>query len=278
MLKKISIGQMAKLNNVSVQTLHHYDKIGLLSPNYIDPETSYRYYTIKQCACLDFIKYLKYMGFSLREMKDILSEKDAHSISHIFEEQRILIDQKVNELLQMKRTLEVARQNYNESMKISEMGAVMERYFPERKIYCYNGNQDIYEDNLETYEYILRELRKQALIHKFPTSNFCNVGTITRMETIKQRKLTSTEIFMYVDEFYGNIKGIERIPSQSYVFTYCDDFSKEKEYALKLIDYINEHGFEIVGDYICEVIFEFPDWIHNERQMMMRLQIPVKKI
>jgi len=278
MLKKISIGQMAKLNNISIQTLHHYDKIGLLSPNYTDPVTSYRYYTIKQCACLDFIKYLKYMGFTLREMKEILSEKDTHSISHLFDDQLKLIDRKVNELKQMKRTLEVARENYNECMQIAEMGLIEEGFFPERRIYCYNGNRDIYEDDLETYEYILRELRKQAHLHQFPTSNFCNVGTITRMETIKQRKLASTEIFMFVDDDYIDTQEIERIPAHDYVSIYCDDFSKEKEYAFKLVDYINEHGLEMVGDYICEVIFELPDWIHNERQMIMRLQIPVKKI
>ncbi len=277
MLKKISIGQMAVLNNVSVQTLHHYDKIGLLSPNYTDPVTNYRYYTIKQCACLDFIKYLKYMGFTLREMKELFVERDAYLLPHLIDEQFIRIEQKVNELKEMKRTLEVARENYNECRQITKMGVVEESFFPERNIYCYNGNQDIYEDELETYEYILRELRKQAIIHQFPTFNFCNVGTITRVETIKQRKLTSTEIFMFVDNHYVDLKGIERIPSHNYVSIYCDDFSKEKEYAFKLVDYINEHGLEIVGDYICEVIFELPDWIRNERQMIMRLQIPVKK-
>ncbi len=278
MLKKISIGQMAKLNNVSIQTLHHYDKIGLLSPNYIDPITNYRYYTIKQCACLDYIKYLKYMGFTLREVKEFFSEKDAYSIPDLFDDQLKIIDGKVNELIQMKRTLEIARQNYLVCKQITKMGVVEESFFPERKIYCYNGNQNIYEDNLETYEYILRELRKQALIHQFSSSNFCNVGTITRMDTIKQRKLASTEIFMFVDDDYIDIKGIERIPAHDYVSIYCDDFSKEKEYAFKLVDYINEHGLEMVGDYICEVIFELLDWILNERQMIMRLQIPVKKI
>lgn len=275
MLKKISIGQMAKLNNVSIQTLHHYDKIGLLSPNYIDPITNYRYYTIKQCVCLDYIKYLKQMGFTLREMKDIFSEKEAHTIPHLFEDQLERIDGKLNELMQMKRTLEVARQNYQVCRQIPKMGVVEEDFFPERKIYCYNGQQDIYEDGLETYEYILRELRKRALIHQFPTSNFCNVGTITRMKTIKQRKLTSTEVFMYVDGHY-DIKGFERISSHKYVSIYCDDFSKEEEYAFTLVDYINEQGLEIAGDYICEVVFELPDWERNERQMIMRLQIPVK--
>ncbi|MEH7352966.1 helix-turn-helix domain-containing protein [Neobacillus drentensis] len=278
MLEKISIGKMAKLNNVSVQTLHHYDKIGLLSPSYTDPITNYRYYSIKQCASLDFIKYLKYMGFTLQEMLEFFTKEDAKSISKLLDEQIHLIGQKMNDLTQMKRTLEVASKNYKTYMQIQNMGIIERIVLPERKIYCYDGKKNIYEDHLETYEYILRELRNQALIHQFPTSYFCNVGSITRMETIKQRKLTSTEIFMLVDAHFSEIQGIEILPAQEYVTIYCDQFSNEQDYAFKLIDYIEEHKLEIAGDYICEVIIELPEWTHAERHMIMKLQIPVKKI
>ncbi|MBS4193184.1 MerR family transcriptional regulator [Bacillus sp. FJAT-49705] len=277
MQEKVPIGKMAKLNNISIQTLHHYDKIGLLSPSYIDPETNYRFYSIKQCACLDFIKYLKYMGFTLQEMKDVFAEKDVDSIPKLLDEQIQLIDQKMNKLAQMKKTLKVADENYRTYMQIPKMGVVERNYLPKRKIYCYDGKKDIYDDQLETYEYILRELRDLALIHQFPTSYFCNVGSITRMESIKQRKLTSTEIFMLVDADFFNAKGIEVLPAHEYVSIYCDHFSQEEEYAFKLIDYIEENQFEIAGDYICEVIVELPCWTQYERQMIMKLQIPVKK-
>ena len=35
----VSIGQMAKMNNTTVVTLRHYDKLGLLVPRYTDEET-----------------------------------------------------------------------------------------------------------------------------------------------------------------------------------------------------------------------------------------------
>ncbi len=46
MQNKLSIGEMAKLRSVTVDTLRHCDKIGLLKPYHIDPETGYRYYSI----------------------------------------------------------------------------------------------------------------------------------------------------------------------------------------------------------------------------------------
>ena len=48
----LSIGQMAKLNNVSVQALRHYEKLGLMVPSYINNETGYRYYSIKDFATI----------------------------------------------------------------------------------------------------------------------------------------------------------------------------------------------------------------------------------
>lgn len=38
--EKLSIGQMAKLNNISVQTLRYYEKMGLLSPKWVDAGAS----------------------------------------------------------------------------------------------------------------------------------------------------------------------------------------------------------------------------------------------
>jgi DNA-binding transcriptional MerR regulator len=58
-MKKLSIGEMAKINHVSVQTLRYYDRIDLLKPIYVNEETNYRYYDIKQSAIVDMIQYMK---------------------------------------------------------------------------------------------------------------------------------------------------------------------------------------------------------------------------
>jgi len=48
----LPIGKMAALNHTSVQTLRYYDKIDLLKPLYVNQDTNYRYYDIKQSAIL----------------------------------------------------------------------------------------------------------------------------------------------------------------------------------------------------------------------------------
>ena len=39
------IGEVAKMFRVSVGTLRHYEKIGLLAPEFVAPDTGYRYYS-----------------------------------------------------------------------------------------------------------------------------------------------------------------------------------------------------------------------------------------
>src|SRR5260370_42005217 len=40
------IGEFARVNQVSIATLRHYDQCGLLKPVALDPDTGYRYYSL----------------------------------------------------------------------------------------------------------------------------------------------------------------------------------------------------------------------------------------
>lgn len=73
---KFKIGEFSKLNRITVKTLRHYEKIGLLTPNEVDEWTGYRYYDISQFKRLSTILYLKRLRFSLDEIIAILDDND----------------------------------------------------------------------------------------------------------------------------------------------------------------------------------------------------------
>ena len=50
----LSIGEMAKMNHITVTTLRLYDELDLLKPVYVNPETNYRYYDIKTKCTFGF--------------------------------------------------------------------------------------------------------------------------------------------------------------------------------------------------------------------------------
>lgn len=72
----LQIGEFSRICQVSVKTLHHYDKIGLLVPAEVDRLTGYRYYQTEQIDRMNYIQRLKRYGFSLEEIQELLALSD----------------------------------------------------------------------------------------------------------------------------------------------------------------------------------------------------------
>ncbi len=68
-----TIGEFARLGDISIRMLRHYDEIGLLRPVRVDPVTGYRSYSIAQLRELNRIVALRGLGFSLAEVRRLLS-------------------------------------------------------------------------------------------------------------------------------------------------------------------------------------------------------------
>lgn len=65
------IGQLAQVSGVSIQTIRFYENEGLISPVEVDRWTNYRYYDESSVNRLSEISYLKNLGFSLKEIKNL---------------------------------------------------------------------------------------------------------------------------------------------------------------------------------------------------------------
>ena len=67
--KLFSIGDVARMFHLSVSSLRHYETLGLLQPERIDPVSNYRYYSVRQFEVLNTIRYLRALDMPLREMR-----------------------------------------------------------------------------------------------------------------------------------------------------------------------------------------------------------------
>ena len=81
--KRLSIGEMSRINHTSINALRLYDKLGILRPAYVDPNTNYRYYDINQNSRLNMINYMKELGMSLQDIKDTLDQENMTLIEAI---------------------------------------------------------------------------------------------------------------------------------------------------------------------------------------------------
>lgn len=94
----LSSGQMSKICGVSVKTLRHYDKIGLLKPERTDAFTGYRYYEESQIGSMLLIGRLKRYGFSLTEIQSLLALTDHQQLLKQLSRQRLRMERQMEHL------------------------------------------------------------------------------------------------------------------------------------------------------------------------------------
>lgn len=107
---KFKIGEFSKLNYVTVKTLRHYEEIGLLIPQEIDQWTGYRYYDVGQLKQMSQIIYLKKLGFTLEQIKELFQDG----------EQVPDIEMIKNQLLNCKNEQKELQWRYNELKKLED--------------------------------------------------------------------------------------------------------------------------------------------------------------
>lgn len=96
------VKEIAKLTDVSTQTLHHYDRIDLLKPSIRLPN-NYRLYSEKDLLKLQQIIALKFVGFELSQIKILLSDKA--DIKTQLDIQSSLLEKKAKSLLEASQAL-----------------------------------------------------------------------------------------------------------------------------------------------------------------------------
>lgn len=106
----MTVGEVAKKMDVTVRTLQHYDRKGMLSPSAIS-EGGRRLYTDKDIIKLHQILSLKHLGFSLDDIKNRLIPLDSPAeIAEVLAEQAVAVKQKIESLSESLKELELLRE------------------------------------------------------------------------------------------------------------------------------------------------------------------------
>jgi DNA-binding transcriptional MerR regulator len=103
--------EFADLAGVTVRTLHHYDRLGLLKPKR-RTEAGYRLYEARDLERLEQIAALKYLGLSLKQIRTVLERgpvglPDAlHMQRRLLEEKRKLLDRAIQAICRAETQLQ----------------------------------------------------------------------------------------------------------------------------------------------------------------------------
>lgn len=114
-MKQWQTKELAQLVQVSVRTLHHYDKIGLLKPS-LRQSNNYRLYSEKDLLKLQQIIALKFFGFELTQIKELLTKQDV--LENLALQSRFL-QEKAQTLLEASTILERITSHCSDKKSIS---------------------------------------------------------------------------------------------------------------------------------------------------------------
>ena len=115
--KYYKTGEFAKMANLSIRTIRYYDKIGLLKPSKI-ADNGYRMYSDRDFMKLQKILSLKYLGFSLDDIFSMTVNDSYLSLQQSLSLQKKMIDQKIEQLQNIKLSLEKTEQFITQSQNI----------------------------------------------------------------------------------------------------------------------------------------------------------------
>jgi DNA-binding transcriptional MerR regulator len=105
------VGDFARAGGISVRTLHHYDRLGLVTPAGRD-DTGYRYYTSRELVALQQVLTLRYLGFPLRRIGELMGrpgfdvEASLRAQRRVLQERRDEIDDVASALDRMLQRFE----------------------------------------------------------------------------------------------------------------------------------------------------------------------------
>lgn len=101
-----SSGQFARLANVSVRTIRFYDKQNILKPSYVNASGA-RFYTDSDLARLQQILLLKYLGFSLDDIREMtIGDTDYHILHNSLNLQKKLVQDRIEQMQLVESAIE----------------------------------------------------------------------------------------------------------------------------------------------------------------------------
>lgn len=263
--KYYRIGEISRLYKISTDILRYYDKIGLMSPDFIG-ENGYRYYSKKQIWKLNNIRNLRNIGVGLEDIKEFLDERNINSANDIIEFQLEKVEDKIKKLTELKEELTSKLENIEFFKTFKDFNKPVLKFIPKRKFLRSKGNfrQD-WEIDFELK--ILNE--KTEYDNDFILTNNEIGATLSKKNFLKGEYLTFSESFIIND-----VKG-EIIP-EGYFLTivFKGKYDESYKYYNILKKYIEENNLIVTGD-IHEIYHIEIHITENEDEFITEIQIPV---
>lgn len=237
------IGEVAKLYHLSVGTLRHYEQEGLLKPEYTDPATGYRYYSVRQFEQLTNIRYLRALGLPLDEIAATLQNRDADTIAETLRRQKELIAQKKRELEIIERKID-HRLAQLEGARHAELDCIRLVQQPSMRIVWIKA-----QVRFNSYLWLEHSIRKLEKDQKIPLSYLGKVGVGIVQEHLQAGQFQHYDLVFLVLDAEDTYEGeVQQVPEGLCVAVqFHGSHETAPRYYEMLMRYLQEHHLQAAG-------------------------------
>lgn len=236
-----TIGELAKIFNISTQTLRYYHKLDLFSP--INREdNNYRSYSSSQFQELRTILYLKNIGVSLKNIKKYKDKKELSYLYEILENRKLKIEKEIKNLEDLNKSIESSLKDIKISLYKDKVDCPRIKYFDERNVYLIQKNfshKDISDEIENLIEKIYHEKENKVDLEVRSLGT-----TVAYNDLLSENYSKYSGIFMVQDK--KSFKDLVVFPQGKYASIYHKgNYGTIGESYNKLISFIKDHDYKI---------------------------------
>lgn len=269
----VQIGDIAKMFHISVGTLRHYEKSGLLLPEYIDANTGYRYYSTRQFEVLSIIRALRALDMPLEQIADFLHNRDIDKMMKMLEQQREIVIHKQNELKIIENKIE-RRIKLIEDAVSSEFGSIKIKQIPAQRVAWLRNTLSL--NSYLDLETSIRQLEKDE---NETVAWLGKVGVGIAKEKLNNKKYDEYDmVFIILDKddiYTGNTEIWKE--ETCVAIRFCGSHKDAPEQYKRLVEFIAKHKMAICG-FSREITMIDNGITNDEKQFVTEIQIPIQVI
>lgn len=268
MKDKFLIGELAKMFNISTDTLRHYDKKDLLKPEH-DLENNYRYYDITGMFKLSRILFLKNLGISLDDIKDYMKNKNADRLFNMLKKKNDEIDLRVQQLTNLKNKINskldlfVYAKTKLDEIRVTNLEARKGIFL---KTYGLEDSAQV-KEIFKKSDYFLKMsswLVEGQIYTSIPKEDMVN-GIFNQFRYFIEIESTDKE----------TDQRLVLQPRGPYAcLTVIGPYEDLQKHYRRLVDWIKTQGYDIVGDSIENNIVD-NDYSDSSDEFITEIQIPI---
>jgi DNA-binding transcriptional MerR regulator len=228
--KLLSIGEISKLTGASLRSIRYYEKIKLLTPAYIDPDTGYRYYTFEQSYHIEIIMFCVELDIPLKELPTFIDIGETIDYRAFLAYGKKIANEKITGLRNgLKLISSIEKQM--ELTDTYEVGQIYKREVSEKYYECRPCKPPL--DEIDNYDLIMSFF--DISLPEISKNEMMEYGFLCERTPLK----TSYYAFVEVPKRFAN-KNTKNIPASTFLCRQ-DEKSQIEKISVVFNNYLNSN-------------------------------------